>query len=45
MLVGSIKHVPEIHEEGVALPTESVLDEGVRESRAMEEVTAVTRIE
>ncbi len=38
MLVSSIKCVPEIHKEGVALPTESILDEGVRELRAMEEV-------
>jgi hypothetical protein len=32
VLISGVKCIPKIHEEGVALPTEAILDEGVGES-------------
>ena len=38
MLVGGVECVPEVHQERIALPSESVLNEGVREMGSVEEI-------
>jgi hypothetical protein len=38
VLIRSIKCIPQIHEKGIALPTEAILDEGVRKMCPVEEV-------
>jgi hypothetical protein len=39
VLISSVKCIPKIHEEGVALPTEAILDEGVGKSCPVQEVS------
>ena len=39
MLQGCLECVAEVHEEGIAAPMETVLDEGIRESCTVEEVS------
>ena len=39
MLISGVKCISKIHEKGVALPTEAILDEGVRKTCPVEEVS------
>ena len=38
MLIGGVKCVLQVHEEGVAFPAEAIFDEGVREASPVEEI-------